>query len=99
MSSIFSTSVSSSGATAADAGIVDEHGDGLVLTQHALHLREIRLVAEVRSQRSDRASGLARQAGGEFLEPRLVAGHQDEVVATLCETVGIDGADAPWRRR
>jgi hypothetical protein len=52
-------------------------------------------VIEVRRQRSDRASGLACQAGGERLEPRLVAGHQDEVVATLCETVRIDGADAP----
>src|SRR5882724_12668806 len=60
-------------------------------------------------QRSDRASGLARQAGEERLEPRLAAGHQDEIVATLCETavmicmnppraispVGIDAADAP----
>jgi hypothetical protein len=53
-------------------------------------------IIEVRRQRSDRAaSGLACQAGGERLEPRLVAAHQDEVVATLCETVRIDGADAP----
>ncbi len=45
-----------------------------------LHLREIRLVIEVGPQRSDVASGLARQAGAERLEPCLVAGHQDEVL-------------------
>ncbi len=37
----------------ADAGIVDEHGDGLIIPQQAFHLREIRLVAEVGAQRGD----------------------------------------------
>jgi hypothetical protein len=77
-----------------DAGIVDEHGDGLVFPEGLLHLREIRLVVEVGRQQSDRASGLPRQADGERLEPCLVTGHQDEVIAALCETIGIDGADA-----
>src|SRR6266481_3361938 len=40
----------------ADASIVDEHGDGLIIPQRGFHLREIPLVIEVRWQRSDRAS-------------------------------------------
>jgi len=35
---------------------------------------------------------------GECLESWLVAGHEDEVIAALCETVGIDGTDTCWRR-
>jgi hypothetical protein len=78
----------------ADASVVDEHADRLLIPQRALYLREIRLVIEVCRHQSDRASGLARQAGGEVLQPPLGAGDQDEVVSPLCETVGIDGADA-----
>src|SRR5206468_1256095 len=77
-----------------DAGIVDEHSDGLIMLQDSFHPSEIRCVAEVHRQWSDRAPGVARQTSGGRLEPRLVAGHQDEVVVPLCEAVCIDGADA-----
>jgi len=67
-------------------GVVRSVGDSAIMSsifsKSAFStFRDIRLVIEVRPQRSDRASGLARQAGGEGLELR--------------ETVGIDGADAP----
>src|SRR5712664_4453625 len=77
-----------------DASVVDEHADARIASQRGLDLCEIRLVIEVRRQRSNRAPGLTRQALGERLERRLAAGHEDEVVAALCETVGIDGSDA-----
>src|SRR6267143_1671552 len=78
-----------------DAGVVDEHADARIASHRGFDRCEIRLVIEIRWQRSNRASGLTRQTLGERLERCLAAGHEDEVVATLCETVGIDGADAP----
>jgi hypothetical protein len=48
-------------------------------------------------EQGNRASGLARQTGSERLQLLLIAGDQDDVVATLREAIGIDGADASRR--
>ena len=77
------------------AGIVDEHRDDRIIPERLFPVRDVRLIVEIGRQGSDRASGLPRQAAGDRLEPCLVSAHQDEVIAALCETIGIDSADAP----
>ena len=77
-----------------DAGIIDQQGDVGVVAQHGLHRGALCRVGEVGRQQLYGAPGLGGQAGRERLQLRGVAGHQDEVVAALGQTVGIDGADA-----
>ena len=71
------------------AGIVDEHGDARIVPQRSLDLGELRPVAKVGGQYLSGPSRLARQTCRKGLQPRLIPGHQDEVVATLCEPIGM----------
>src|SRR2546426_5083953 len=91
MSSIFSTLAFSRGATEATPALLTSMV--MVWSSRRMLSTLARPGLSLRSAASA-APGLAHQARGERLEPRLVAGHQDEVVATLREAVGIDGADA-----
>src|SRR5712675_2969240 len=94
ISSIFSMSASSSGATEA-AGVVDEHGDARIVLQFCLHFRQVRLVVEVRHDGSDMPSAGGGEARSQRFEWRLAARHKDEIVSPFCETVCIDSSDAP----
>jgi hypothetical protein len=55
---------------------------------------EIRLVIEIRRDDFDRTSGRVLDALCHGIEAAAVARHEDKIVATVCETVGINGADA-----
>ena len=40
------------------------------------------------------AAGFLPDPIGNFIQTHLVARHENEIIAALCEAVGIDGADA-----
>jgi len=75
--------------------VVDEHGDTRIFLQPCFHFREIHLVVEVRHDRGDVASALAREARGECFERCLAAGYENQIVSSLCETLYIGSPDSP----
>ncbi len=81
-------------ASRADAGIVDKGGDAGVGLQHVRDAGEIRLVAEIRRDDLDRATGLVGEALGQFIETGLIAGHEDQVIAPACQAIGVDRTNA-----
>jgi hypothetical protein len=78
----------------ADAGVVDQGGDALVVAQHLLHPGEVGAIGQVGGQDLDLAARLGGDPAGHGVQPRAVAGDQDQVVAALGQPVGIDRADA-----
>src|SRR5258708_27237234 len=78
-----------------DTCVVDEHCDTRIFLQLCFHSREISLVVEVGDDRGHVASACSREARSERFEGRLAAAYENEIVATLCETVCIDSSDAP----
>jgi hypothetical protein len=82
-----------------DTCVVDEHCDTRIFLQLCFHFREIYLVVEVRHDRGDVASACTREARSERFEGRLAAAYENEIVATLCETVCIDSSNAPGATR
>jgi hypothetical protein len=77
----------------AEAGVIDQHGDAAVAGQTLLDAAQVGAHAEVGGDGLDPAAGLAsnRAASGQL---GGVARHQDQVVATAGQTVGVDSADA-----
>jgi hypothetical protein len=81
-------------ANGADAGIVDQRGDPGVIMQQAFDPAKIGLVVEVCRNRLDLPAGRFGKTFCECIKTALVARHEDQVVAAVRQTVGIDGADA-----
>src|SRR5271166_1730512 len=79
---------------ACGARIIDKHGDARIAPQRGLDLGAFGLVAEIGRQYFDRPPRLVRQTSRKGPQPRLVPGHEDEVIVLLCETIGIDRTNA-----
>ena len=76
------------------SGIVHQQPDALVVAEPRLDTREICRDGQVGGQHIDRNRGLGAQARGQCFHAIRVACHQDEIMATMGQTVGVGGADA-----
>ena len=77
----------------ADAGIVDQHRDAGFGAEQRLDPPQVRLVVEVGRDGLDAAAGRIGNALRHRLELRPVARHEDEIIATARQPVGVDCAD------
>jgi hypothetical protein len=93
MASIFSTSLSSNGLCVPMPALLTS-AVMLASSRRTFHAGQIGLVAQIGGEHLDRAAGLVRNLCGQRLQLVLVAGDEDEIVATGGKAVGVDGADA-----
>ena len=71
------------------ARVVDQQTDALVVLQKGGDTRQIVRLVEVSDHHLNIAPGLRGQPGRQTFQPLLVAGHQNQVVALLRQTIGI----------
>jgi hypothetical protein len=77
-----------------EAGVVDQNADAVVLAQPPLDTPQVGLVGQVGLHDVHAHARLAAQAIGELLHAGDIARHQNNVMATAGETVGVNGANA-----
>ena len=94
MSSILSTSEATSGPGSADARVVDQHGDAGIGPQDVLDALQVRRRREVGFDRLDLPAGFVGEPARQRCEPLPVARDQNEIVAALGQTIGVDRTDA-----
>ncbi|MDT4838663.1 hypothetical protein FQZ97_724250 [compost metagenome] len=74
------------------ACIVDQDADTGVIAQAGLDCRQIADLGQVGLENIDCNAVLLTQPGCQCLQPRLVAGNQNEVMTALREALGVDSA-------
>jgi len=76
------------------AGVVDQHANARIFTQALLNPREILLFRQIGGHHIHVDARFAPAALGQCGHAIHIASHQDEIVASAREPVGIDPSDA-----